>query len=67
MNQAFLYRITGDDIFNATPTTSAEQFSFPDRFSNFKFQGILPETGAAQVSTAGHDQVCTLKQEDPSL
>ncbi|KAI0994393.1 hypothetical protein K3495_g13789 [Podosphaera aphanis] len=30
-----------------------------------KFQGILPDTGAAQVSTAGHEQFRALKMEDP--
>ncbi|RKF60251.1 hypothetical protein OnM2_052087 [Erysiphe neolycopersici] len=30
------------------------------RYSDSKFQGILIDTGAAQVSTAGQDQFCTL-------
>lgn len=36
-----------------------------DCYSTIKFQGILPNTGVAQVSTAGHEQFRALKIEDP--
>ncbi|KAI1002730.1 hypothetical protein K3495_g5472 [Podosphaera aphanis] len=65
MDQAFLYRITGEDIYNTAPDTSADQFTLTGRYSKMKFQGILPDTGAAQVSTAGHEQFRALKIEDP--
>ncbi len=32
-----------------------------------RFQGILPNTGAARVSTAGKDQYLALQREDPSV
>ncbi|KAK2000863.1 hypothetical protein LX36DRAFT_571338, partial [Colletotrichum falcatum] len=35
-------------------------FTFNDQYSSAVFQGIIPNTRAAQVSTAGHKQYLTL-------
>lgn len=65
-NQAFLHRLTVDDIFQdvGKEVYPASQFVF-DRYSAGTFQGILPDTGAARVSTAGKSQYLALKREMP--
>jgi hypothetical protein len=40
--------------------TAAEQFFIEDRYSNHRFQGILPDTGASEFSTAGKGQFLAL-------
>src|SRR5271168_3747384 len=53
------------DIFNEPKESSA--FSFDDRYSANVFCGIMPDTGAADVSTAGESQVRALQQLDSSV
>jgi hypothetical protein len=95
INQAFLYKVTGNNIHTpyvhdnenalmktaiklskAQPTvispdhdllTAAEQFFIEDRYSNYQFQGILPDTGASEFSTAGKGQFLALQREDPLI
>lgn len=67
MDQSFLHRVTGEDVYNASSTSSTEDFTFTDRYSRWKFQGILPDTGAAQVSTAGYEQFHALKLENSTV
>lgn len=43
----------------------SESFAFKDRYSSYKFQGIIPDTGAAGVSTAGNPQFEALKRLKP--
>jgi hypothetical protein len=47
--------------------TAAEQFFIKDRYSNHRFQGILPDTGASEFSTAGKGQFLALQREDPLI
>jgi len=46
--------------------TEAEHFIL-DRYSNATFQGIIADTGAAKVSTAGKGQYIALQREIPSI
>jgi len=64
-NQSTLYSITKVDIFNKPKESSA--FSFDERYSASVFHGIMPDTGAAGVSTAGESQVRALQQLDNSV
>ena len=50
-NQSTLYSITKSDIFNKLKESSA--FSFNNRYLANVFYGIMPDTRAAGVSTAG--------------
>jgi hypothetical protein len=47
--------------------TAVEQFFIEDRYSNHRFQGILPDTGASEFSTAGKGQFLALQREDPLI
>lgn len=42
-------------------------FTFEDRYSSAEFQGIMPDTGAAGISSAGEPQVQALRKRDPSI
>jgi transposase InsO family protein len=63
-NQAFLYRMSGDDIYTTPSTPDTTQFLLEDRYSRTAYQGILPDTGAANVSTVGKEQLAALQRED---
>ncbi|KAF1934529.1 hypothetical protein EJ02DRAFT_471813, partial [Clathrospora elynae] len=68
MDQAFLHHVTGEDVYRYTePTTPATQFLIQDRYSRITYQGILPDTGASNVSTAGKEQFLALQAEDPTV
>jgi hypothetical protein len=64
-DQSTLHSVTKSDIFNEPKESSA--FSFDDRYSANVFHGIMPDTGAAGVSTAGEPQVRALQQLDSSV
>jgi hypothetical protein len=67
-NQAFLHHLTTQDIYNVkNNSTPATQFLIEDRYLRLTFQGILPDTGAANVSTAGREQLMALQREDPRV
>jgi hypothetical protein len=67
-DQAFLHHVTGEDVYRHTePTTPATQFLIEDRYSRITYQGILPDTGASNVSTAGKEQFLALQTEDPTV
>ncbi|KAM4062355.1 reverse transcriptase (RNA-dependent DNA polymerase) [Hirsutella rhossiliensis] len=64
----FNHLITGEDAYRTDQNTvPASQFVIEDRYSKDKFQGIMIDTGAAKVSTAGHSQYIALQREDPSV
>ncbi|KAM4061308.1 cwf18 domain containing protein [Hirsutella rhossiliensis] len=66
--QAFNHLITGEDAYRTDQNTvPASQFVIEDRYSKDKFQGIMIDTGAAKVSTAGHSQYIALQREDRSV
>ena len=67
-DQAFLHQISGDDIYGkGVPSTPASQFLIEDRYAQSVYQGILPDTGAANVSTVGKEQYLALTREDPTV
>jgi hypothetical protein len=45
---------------NCDRVTAAAQFFFKDRYSIYRFQGILPDTGVSKFSTAGKKQFLAL-------
>ena len=65
--QATIHGFTKLDMFNQDPREPASQFHFRDRYSSKMFQGIMPDTGAASVSTAGENQLIALQKKDPSV
>jgi hypothetical protein len=58
---AFLQRDPTKDSYEG------EAFVIGDRYSSEVFQGIMPDSGAAGISTAGKQQVQALLKLDPSL
>jgi hypothetical protein len=58
--QAILHGFTKTDMFNQRPLESADQFYFQNHYSLETFQGIMPNTGAAGVSTVGENQFLIL-------
>jgi hypothetical protein len=65
-NNSVFHTLTGIDMFNDKPNVNNakpqhETFTL-DRYSNQVFQGIMPDTGAAGISTAGISQVQALQQ-----
>lgn len=69
MDTAFLHAISGGDeaVDDDNAPVPASQFTLDGRYSKLRFQGIIPDTGAAEFSTAGHDQYLALHREDPSV
>ena len=65
-NQAALHTITQIDMFDEQYTNQEQQpaqlFHFRSRYDSAIFQGIMPDTGAAGVSTAGKNQVQALQK-----
>ena len=67
-DQAFLHHVTGEDVYRYTESiTPATQFLIEDRYSRITYQGILPDTGASNVSTVGKEQFEALQTEDPTV
>jgi hypothetical protein len=64
-DQSVFHSITKSDVFNELKESST--FSFDNRYSASVFHGIMPDTGAAGVSTAGEPQVRALQQLDNSV
>ena len=57
-------------MFNIMAILLKEQnkvYTFKDRYSKKVFQGIMPDTGAAGVSTAGQEQFKALIKIDPLI
>ena len=54
-DQSTQYAVTGEDIFKAPLLQLPETlvFTFKDRYSSEVFQGIMPDSGAVGVLTAG--------------
>ena len=65
-NQATFHALTKSDIFNKPAATSHTTFVI-DRYSSESFQGIMPDSGAAGISTAGEPQFLALRKLVPSL
>jgi hypothetical protein len=48
----------GDELF---------AFTFNNRYSSHDFHGIMPDSGAAGISSAGESQLLALQKRDPSI
>ena len=57
-NQSTTHILTKEDAFNQPQESSV--FTFEDRYLSGIFQGIMPDSGASGVSTAGEPQVLAL-------
>ncbi|KAF1963981.1 hypothetical protein BU23DRAFT_576046 [Bimuria novae-zelandiae CBS 107.79] len=56
---------TAKDIYSRdVPSSPASQFLIKDQYTQSVYQGILPNTGAANVSTVGKEQYLALIQKD---
>lgn len=67
-DQTSLYALSGNDIQNAGTLTESSEESIPeDRYSRKSYQGIMPKTGAANLSTVGKEQLMALQREDSGV
>ncbi len=71
-NQAVFHAVTKTDVFKSTDKQTGnlpgEYSAFTlDRYSSEIFQGIMPDSGAAGVSTAGEPQFQALRKLFPSI
>ncbi|KIM93291.1 hypothetical protein OIDMADRAFT_138097 [Oidiodendron maius Zn] len=62
-NQSAMHLITRTDMFR----TENSAFTVSGRYSSDVFQGIMPDSGAAGVSTAGEPQFRALQRIDPTI
>lgn len=60
-NAATTHAITGADPYKGTAKEETHMFTFDSRYGENVFQGIMPDTGAAGISTAGREQVKALQ------
>jgi hypothetical protein len=68
-DQSVRHIMTKQDIFHSYETLltfpyEMSVFTFEERYSSAKFQGIMPDTGAAGISTAGEPQFLALQKQD---
>jgi hypothetical protein len=66
-NTAFMHRLTGEDVYKKIPDEAPSLFMMEDRYTRQVYQGILPDSGAANTSTVGKEQYQALQREDPSV
>ncbi|KAI0991560.1 hypothetical protein K3495_g16627, partial [Podosphaera aphanis] len=74
-NQSTLHAISKKDIFknsliglsNFPSDTWKQEASIDSRYSETEFHGIMPDTGAAGVSTAGEPQFIALQRLNPDV
>ena len=66
-DQAAFHGFTKTDLFSQERLELTNQFFFHDRYSSETFQGIMPDTGAAGVSTAGESQFRALQKRIPTI
>jgi hypothetical protein len=62
------YTFTRDNMFKLSstqnPQTIFSAFTFNNRYSSYEFQGIMPDSRAAGISSAGEPQVQELQKKD---
>jgi len=65
-NQATAHALTHENPLEepppSKPAKSDEIFTLDERYSAATFHGIMPDTGAAEKSTAGHEQYLALQR-----
>lgn len=67
-NAATAHAATGNDPYgDNTHKGETHLFTFYSRYGENTFQGIMPDTGAAGISTAGETQVKALQRLMPSI
>ncbi|KAJ6050709.1 uncharacterized protein N7446_010818 [Penicillium canescens] len=68
-DQSTYHFFTKDDIFQQRQTNgqATEVFTLDNRYSSDTFQGIMPDTGASGVSSAGEPQFRALCKLDPKV
>lgn len=66
-DQSTDHALTKSDIFTEINPEETSAFTFDDRYGQNIFQGIMPDTGAAGVSTAGESQVKALQKIRPDI
>ena len=67
-DQTTRHAITKENMFDEKNYQSnSSTFTFNDRYSSETFQGIMPDSGAAGISTAGEPQFIALQKIDPSI
>jgi hypothetical protein len=59
-NQATYHAVTGEDVFETKAGEIIDSFTVNNRYSSEVFQGIMLDTGASGVSTAGEAQYLAL-------
>jgi hypothetical protein len=64
-NYSVFHSLIKTNVFNLPAELLA--FTFDSRYSSKTFQGIMPNSEAAGVSTAGQPQFTALQKLDPSL
>jgi hypothetical protein len=62
-NQSAMHWITKTNIFKTENST----FTVSGRYSSDVFQGIMPDSGAAGVSTAGEPRFRALQKINPTI
>jgi hypothetical protein len=72
LNDHSVYHIfTKDNIFKLSSTQNSQTifsaFTFDNRYSSYEFQGIMPDSGAAGISSAGEPQVQALQKKDLTI
>jgi hypothetical protein len=71
-DQSTLHVVTRKDPFDELAEAETEPneisaFTFDNCYSSNTFQGIMPDSGAAGVLTAGNPQFLTLQKLDPTV
>ncbi|KAE9570079.1 hypothetical protein CGMCC3_g13792, partial [Colletotrichum fructicola] len=62
-DQSVLHAVTKEDPYNDQPAREPTSlFTLEGRYSSTTFQGIMPDSGAAGFSTAGHPQFVALRK-----
>lgn len=65
-NQSTLHALTKQDSFHGSHEEKAT-FLSGDRYSSSTLQGIIPDTGASEISTAGIPQLLALQKLYPTI
>ena len=65
-NKYFMYLLMAQDILPSKKVSTAQYFIL-DRYIETVFQGVIPDTNAAKVSTAGKSQFKALQHEMPEI
>ena len=65
-NESFMYLLTAQDTLLSNEANTTQHFVF-DQYAEIIFQGIMPNTGAAKISTAGKSKFKVLQRKIPEI